>query len=122
GTMNLVVPAVVSNALLRKLSVGFATAKRKARPDSNERLQVRLLACPFQAELCMNSVTVALSALATLVPGDLLVLRRRIDLAGEFIVAGQDMFHANVARVGQQRAAKLLDRCPAPEKGRKIAP
>src|SRR5215475_5527591 len=121
GTMNLVVPAVVSNALLRKLSVGFATAKRKVRSDSNERLQERLMSCPFQAELYMNSVTVSLSELSALGPGDLLVLQRRIDLAGEFIVAGQDMFHANVARLGQQRAAKLLERCPPSEKGRKMA-
>jgi flagellar motor switch protein FliM len=120
GTMNLVVPAVVSNALLRKLSVGWATAKRKARADSNQRLQSRVLACKFQAELCMNTVAVSLRELSALGPGDLLVLKRRIDLAGALVVAGQDMFHANVARHGQQRAAKLLDRCPPPESGRKI--
>src|SRR5882757_2147783 len=73
GTMNLVVPAVVSNALLRKLSVGWATAKRKARSDSSQRLQARVLACPFQVELCMNSVTVPLRELSELEAGDLLV-------------------------------------------------
>jgi len=117
--MNLVVPAVVSNALLRKLSVGWATAKRKARSDSSQRLQARVLACPFQVELCMNSVTVPLRELSELEAGDLLVLRRRIELAGSLVVEGRDMFHAVVARRGQQRAAKVLDRCLPPEAGRK---
>jgi flagellar motor switch protein FliM len=121
GTMNLVVPAVVSNALLRKLSVGWATAKRKARADSSHRLQNRMLACAFQAELGMNSVSVPLSGLAELGVGDLLVLQRRIDLAGTLSIAGQDMFFANVARRGQNRAAKLLERCPPPEVGRKLS-
>src|SRR5580693_3899619 len=42
GTLNLVFPAVVSNALLRKLSAGWVRAKVRARPDSEQRLR-RLL-------------------------------------------------------------------------------
>ncbi len=122
GTMNLVVPAVVSNALLRKLSVGWATAKRKARTDSSHRLQDRMLGCAFQAELCMNSVTVPLRELSGLGPGDLLVLRRRIELAGDLVIGGQDMFQATVARRGPQRAAQLLGRCAPPESARKHTP
>ena len=120
GTMNLVVPAVVSNALLRKLSVGWATAKRKARADSSHRLQNRMLGCMFQAELSMNSVTVPLRELSELETGDLLVLRRRIESAGAWVIGGQDMFHANVVRRGQQRAAKLLERTAPPESARKL--
>jgi flagellar motor switch protein FliM len=67
----------------------------------------------------MNSVTVSLGELSGLAPGDLLVLRRRIDLAGALVVAGQDMFHASVARRGQQRAAKLLERSAPSEAERK---
>jgi flagellar motor switch protein FliM len=111
GTMNLVVPAVVSNALLRKLTIGFAASQRRSRPDSNHRLQMRLMDCAFDTELCMNSVTVAMSQLASLEPGDLLVLRRRIDLAGTLLISGREMFSATVARRGPMRAAKLLDRC-----------
>jgi flagellar motor switch protein FliM len=122
GTMNLVVPAVVSNALLRKLAVGWAASKKRLRADSNLRLQKRLLACSFAVELRMNSVTVPLEQLAAMEAGDLLVLRRRIEVSGMLMVGGHEMFEAAVARLGSMRAARLLQRLPEPESTGKHTP
>jgi flagellar motor switch protein FliM len=51
GTMNFVVPAIVSNALLRKLSADWTNQKPRGPAESQERLRARLLECPFDAEL-----------------------------------------------------------------------
>ncbi len=122
GTMNRVVPAVVSNALLRKLSVGWVAARKRARPDSNQRLQHRLLGCPFALELHMNSMMVSVRKLAHLAPGQVLCLPRRVEMPGTLAVGGHDMFTAAIARRGTSRAGKLLGRCHDRELERKHEP
>jgi flagellar motor switch protein FliM len=118
GTMNLVVPAVVSNALLRKLSQGFAATRRRARTDSDDRLRRRLLACQFDMELCMNSVTVPISRLSGLEAGGLLLLRRRAEQPGALLVDRRPVFTAMAARRGTVRAAQILERCRGSESER----
>jgi flagellar motor switch protein FliM len=110
GTLNVMVPAVVSNALLRKITAGMAAVKPKMRRESDERLREKLLHCPFPLEVGMNSVAVPLRELAQLSPGGLLVLAKRVEEPAELVVAGKKMFKAAVARRGPMRAAQLLDR------------
>jgi flagellar motor switch protein FliM len=112
GTLNLVVPAVVSNALLRKLSVGWAATRPRVKSDSEPRLRARLLQCPFQVELGITSVYARLSELMDLAPGQLLLLRRPPDQMAELLVGGQAIFTAAVARRATRRAAQLLQRSP----------
>ena len=119
GTLNLMVPAVVSNALLRKIAIGLATAKPKMRRDSDQRLRDKLLNCPFQADLAMSRVAVPLRELTQLSPGGLLVLARRVQEPATLRVAEKEMFRAAVARRGSMRAAQLLERVPEPETERK---
>ena len=71
GALNLVVPALVSSALLHKI-LERATAKPRLRLESERRLRTRLLNCPFDAELAMPSLRVHLRSLAELSPGTLL--------------------------------------------------
>ena len=109
GTLNLVVPALVSHALLRKIS-DRSTAKPRLRPESERRLRARLLRCPFDVELIVPSLRVPLRTLADLAPGDLLKLGRSTQQPGALVVAGKEMFTAHVARHGPVRAAQVLDR------------
>jgi flagellar motor switch protein FliM len=118
GTLNLMVPAVVSNALLRKISAGWAAQKPKVRSDSNERLRMRLLDCPFQLEMGLNA-EVPLGDLMQLDPGGLLVLGEKIDEPATLLAAGRPMFQATVARRNTQRAAQLLERVVERETERK---
>jgi flagellar motor switch protein FliM len=120
GTLNLVIPAVVSNALLRKLAVGWAATKPRVRSDSEPRLRHRLLDCSFRVELGLTSVSVRLSDLMGLAPGQLLILRRRAEPLATLLVAEQAIFTAVVARRGGQRAAQLVQRCPPQSAERKI--
>jgi flagellar motor switch protein FliM len=112
GTLNLAVPAVVSNALLRKLATEWARSKPRGQPGSNQRLRDRLLSCFFQVELGLTSVAVSMRQLVSLAPGGLLILRRATDKPATLMVGGLEMFHAAVARRGPLRAAQVLGRCP----------
>lgn len=115
GTLNFVVPAVVSNALLRKLAAGWETPKPRMRADAAQHLRKRLLRCPFRVELSMNSVAISLRRLADLQPGDLLTLRRRVEKAGALRIGNKELFVAHVARSGAMRAAHLMERCVSQE-------
>jgi flagellar motor switch protein FliM len=117
GTLNLVFPAVVSNALLRKLSAGWVRAKLRARPDSEQRLREHLLACPFSMELGMEIPGVPLRNLTHLSPGTLLLLKYPAQRPAALRVGGREMFAATVARRDRMRAAQVLERCrPEPER------
>ena len=109
GALNLVVPAQVSNALLRKMAERTA-AKPRLRPQSEQRLRNRLLNCPFALELTMPSLRVPLRALVGLSSGALLGLGRSTRYPATLLVAGREMFTATVARRGPLRAAQVLAR------------
>jgi len=108
GTLNLVVPTLVSNALLRKISASYTTARQRAQPGSESRLRDLLLGCPFRVELGMTTASLSLGDLMGISPGALLTLRQPVDGPATLIVGGQEMFTANVARHGPKRVARLL--------------
>ena len=109
GVLNLVVPAQVSNALLRKMAERTA-ARPRLRPLAEQRLRSRLLNCPFAVELTMLSLRVPLRSLMGLSPGTLLGLGRSAQHPATLLVAGQEMFTASVVRRGPLRAAQVLAR------------
>ena len=109
GVLNLVVPAQVSNALLRKMAERTA-ARPRLRPLAEQRLRSRLLNCPFAVELTMLSLRVPLRSLMGLSPGTLLGLGRSAQHPATLLVAGQEMFTASVVRRGPSRAAQVLAR------------
>jgi len=119
GNLNLMVPAVVSNALLRKLATGWTAAKPAQETHAEPYLRKRLLQCPFRVELHMDSAAVRLRELMELSSGDLLVLRRPLGKPAMLTVDGLNLFRAAVARCGQKRAAKLLDRYAEQEEEKK---
>jgi two-component system copper resistance phosphate regulon response regulator CusR len=121
GTLNVVFPTVVSNTLLRKLSAGWVRAKRRARPDSEQRLRHRLVTCPFRVDLAMKVPGVPWRDLIDLSPGTLLVLKCPAHKPAALRVNGCELFVATVARQGWLRAAQVLEPC-RPEPERKSAP
>src|SRR5579863_4668542 len=108
GGLSIAVPAVVSNALLRKISADWSQRRPRRATDSRERLMRRLLDCPFQAELGAKDVRVAVSALAELAPGNLLSFARSAAEPASLLIAGQEMFRAVPARCPNTRAARVL--------------
>jgi flagellar motor switch protein FliM len=121
GTLNLVLPAAVSNALLRKLVSGGVCVKRRARPDSEQRLRQHLLVCPFAVDLGMQIAGVSLRKLIRVSPGELLPLKYPAEQPGALRVSGHELFVAAVARRGRLRAATILQLCQ-PNAGRDSTP
>jgi len=119
GGLNLAVPAVVSTALLRKISAQQSPRRFRAPGDSRQRIVRRLLEAPFVAELAARNVPVAVGALAALVPGQLLRFARRADEPASLEVAGCELFRALPARCGTARAARILERVPSTDTGGK---
>ncbi len=108
GGLRIAVPAVVSNALLRKISAGWNPRPPQRAAASRQRLMRRLLDCPFQVELGAKDLRVAVSALAEMAPGSLLTFARKANEPASVLIAGQEMFRAAPARWGSTRAARLL--------------
>jgi flagellar motor switch protein FliM len=112
GTLILMVPAVVSNAMLRKMSAGWAVSARpKSQSGSRERLRQLMLDCPFRLELEMMPAAVSLKELASLAPGGVLALNRKIEEPARITAGGRELFTATPARKGTSRAASVLARC-----------
>jgi flagellar motor switch protein FliM len=101
---------------LRKISADFAYQKPRWTADSRRQLRQRLLRCPFQVELAVPSLRVALGELAHLEPGSILVLPQAASSAATFSIVNQQAFAANPARRGNIRVAQLLHRLPTSEK------
>jgi len=121
GTLNLVFPAAVSNALLRKMAAAWVRAKRRVQPGTSQQLRQHLLECPFRLELGTKIPSVPLRELLHLVPGTLLGFRCPVERPAALRVGARELFVAAAARLGTSRAAHILERLsPAPE--RKAAP
>jgi len=108
GTLNLVFPAVVSNALLRKMSADWVRSKRRTQPDSSERLRNHVLECPFSVELGMRVASVRLAELLQFAPGSVLRLHCPVHQPAALRIGEREMFSAIVARRGRARAAQVL--------------
>jgi flagellar motor switch protein FliM len=111
GTLNLVFPAIVSNALLRKMAAQLGRTRRRIQPDS-QRVLARLLECPFTLELGARIANVPLRELMRLSPGQLLLLGASVEQPAELQAAGHAMFTAMPARRGASRVAQVLKLCP----------
>jgi flagellar motor switch protein FliM len=108
GMLNVIFPAVVSNALLRKLSREIAYQKPHGSAATGEWLRSRIRECPFTVELAATSISVPVSALLKLQPGDVLRLQHTLRQIPKLVVTGQEMFEALPARKGAMRAAQVV--------------
>jgi len=121
GTLNLVVPAIVSHALLRRISAEWVRTKRRIQPDSAERLRTLLRECPFRVELGMRMQRVQVAELMHLWPGKLLSFDCPVQRPATVRVGDCEMFTAVAARRGSQRAAQIVER-PQTDHERRATP
>jgi flagellar motor switch protein FliM len=109
GTLNVVLPGVVSDTLIRKLAKEWEYKRPRAAADGDKRLRAQMLDATFLAELQVE-VTVPAKKLLNLEAGDLLVFPYAADAPATLRIGGQKMYAARVARHGPQRAAQLQAR------------
>jgi flagellar motor switch protein FliM len=118
GTLNLAVPAVVSNALLRKISADFSYQRPRSPIEDRLRIQKKLLDCFFPVELSMPGLQVPLQNLTELVPGNILGFSKSVSAPAVMLVDDVRLCAATPVRVGSRRAARVLSlEAPLPSAG-----
>jgi flagellar motor switch protein FliM len=110
GTIAMVFPAVVANALLRHLSVQGAYSERIPSRDSYRRMRERILDCRFKADLSLPLSPVKMRELLELEPGHVLMLPQRAKEPVHLNVAGKPMFRSQPVRYGTKRGARVEER------------
>ncbi|GAC1639471.1 MAG: hypothetical protein NVS9B14_20690 [Candidatus Acidiferrum sp.] len=110
GTIAMIFPAVVANALLRRLSVQGSYSERIPSRDSYRRMRERILDCHFLADLSLPLSPVKVRELLALEPGQVLMLPQRAKEPVRLNVAGRPMFRAVPVRYGTKRGARVEDR------------
>jgi flagellar motor switch protein FliM len=108
GTLNLAVPAVVSNALLRKISSDFSYQRQRVPVEARLRIQKKMLDCFFPVELSLSGLQVPLEALTHLEAGSVLPFCRSASDPAGLLVDNVYLGSAFPVRVNTRRAARLL--------------
>lgn len=109
GRFHLIFPAVVSNALLRKLAVQWSYLRSNLASANRDRMRERLLGCRFCAELRVPASPIRMAELLALVPGQVLAMRHRVADPIHLTVAGEPLFLATPVSCGRQRGARVVD-------------
>lgn len=110
GQMNILLPASMSNTMLRKLSRDVSHLRPMASPGTDLRMRELLLDCPLEAELAICQVKLRLVDLVKLQPGTVLNMRRPVKSPVSLMIAGNEVFAATPVRSGTRRAAQLGER------------
>jgi len=121
GRLRLVFPAVMSNALLRKLAVQLTYLRSSSASANRDRMRARLLGSRFVVELRVPPSPVRVAELLALAPGSVLALQRRVAEPVELTVAGRPLFLASPVSCGRQRGARIVDFLPVPDENKEHA-
>jgi flagellar motor switch protein FliM len=108
GTLNLAVPALVSNALLRKISADISYQRPRSPLETRDRIRKRLLDCPFVVELSSPNLRVSIEHLSGLAPGDTLSFPRAADTPASLQIEDVSLCSATPVRVNASRAARVV--------------
>lgn len=104
GSLNLCLPSVVLNTLLRRAIHGHP---RRRSSETHARLRQLVMGTAFDASLQFPPVRLNASVLAELIPGKVLPLPLARQSSAELRVASQSLFEAMPVRLGEQRGAQL---------------
>ncbi len=114
GTLNLAVPAIVSNALLRKISSDLSYQRPRSPVEARRRIEKRLLECSFRVDLSTPDLPLFLQDLADLTPGTVLSFPRSPFAPAVLAVDGVRLCSAMPVRVNARRGARVLSVEPVP--------
>ena len=108
GTLNLALPALVSNALLRKISADLSYQRPYSPIEVRHQLQKRLLDCLFPVELAMPHLRIPVDDLSRLTAGALLTFPCNASTPALLQVEDVPLCSAAPVRVGSRRAARVI--------------
>lgn len=114
GLLNLAFPAVVSNALLRKLAAGMVQ-RRKPSAGQSERLRGRLMDCAFTIDLDLCNVTLRIRDIVDMQDGQVIRLRHSLNEPMFVAVNGRPVFTGLPVSCGLLRGGLIQERIRATE-------
>lgn len=112
GTMNLMFPATVSNAMLRKLSLDWEYKRPRASAGASARLREHLNGCDFKVALGFSQVKMRVRDLVSARPGAIIRFNVGEASPAALLISDQPLFYAGPVRVGTNRAAQLMEVAP----------
>ena len=110
GSLAMIFPAVIADALLRRLSAQTSYTKRMPSRELRRRVRERLLTSRFVADLSLPISPLAVRQLVDLEPGSVLMLSKSTHEPIHLNIAGKPMFLAYPVRQGIRRGAKIEKR------------
>jgi flagellar motor switch protein FliM len=122
GMLNLTLPAVVSNALLRKLSFQFAYYKRASSPAHMSQIRTQMLDGSFPVQLRLPPTPIRVADLTALQLGQILPLGHPPDQPAVLTVADEEMFLAYPVACGLLRGGQIQKRTSILPASRKAVP
>lgn len=108
GTLNLAVPAVASNALLRKISADCTYQRPRSATEARNQIQKNLQRCPFSVELSVPGLQIPARSLVDMAPGTILPFALNISSPAALLVEDIRLASAMPVRVNSRRAARVL--------------
>ena len=113
GTFAAIFPAVISSALLRRLSAQTARSERIPSRHSLRRIREKLLDSNFTADLSLPSTSFTVRQLVGIEPGQVLALPARVGEPLHLNIARKPMFLALAVQQRGHRGAKIHARLSA---------
>jgi flagellar motor switch protein FliM len=110
GIMNVTLPAVASNALLRKLTAQSAYSRRGSSALQARQIQRHLLDGNFCVDLRLPPIPVKVRDLTDLRVGQVLPLHQPVEQPAVLYVAEKEMFSVYPVACGLLRGAQILHR------------
>jgi flagellar motor switch protein FliM len=107
GTWNLILPSLLSTALIRKMEQQTGVAESEKSDASERRLRERLLDSRFRLELFLPPTTVSVRSLAHLKVGQVVVLKQPSSDPIDVNIDGVNLFQALPVSCGTRRGAQI---------------
>ena len=115
GILNVVIPGVVSNALLRKLQQQGMVQRRLPSADNRARLRELLLDCDFTLELALDGIPVRIGDVVEMHPNDILPLNHPLQDPMSIAANGRPIFGGVPVACGPLRGGLIQSMLPAEE-------
>lgn len=112
GVMNVAFPAVVSNALLRRLDKDGGYSHHRGPSTARERMREHALGFGFDFTLATPATPFPIRTLLGLAPGAVLAFPMLANAPIEGLVAGRPLYEALPIRAGNQRASRISQLLP----------
>ncbi|MGA2095468.1 MAG: FliM/FliN family flagellar motor switch protein [Candidatus Acidiferrum sp.] len=110
GALHIALPAVVANALLRKLGAPGSLGERIPSRNTRRKIRENLLKSSFLVDLSLPESPLSVRELLNIKADYVLVMPNRAEKAVHLNIAGKPMFEANPVRRGSCKGARIEKR------------